>query len=609
MAKITAVIDIGSNSVRMAIFKKTSQFGFYLLYEIKSKVRISQGTYGHKGELQKAPMKRALKALNEFKEIAQKYKSRKILCVATSAVRDAPNSKEFVALVKRLCDLQVKVIDGYKEAFYGGVACANLLHHKDGITIDIGGGSTECALIEKGKIRDLISLNLGTIRLKELFFDKHLKASLAKDFIREEMQKIPAHFKTTHIFGVGGTIRALAKVVMQHNNYPIDVIHGFEMGVKQNWALMQEIIHTPEEDLEGLGVSADRQDTIRSGTLIFTMLLEHFNAQMVVTSGVGVREGVFLSDMLRNHNHTFPNNINPSILSLLDRFLPHSKHSQEVKKACSKLFEVLKPLHGIEDKYLYHLKIAGQLSSIGKVLNFYDAHKHGAYLSLHSLSYGFSHQDRAIICLLVQFSHKKIPKDSNIAHINSIMPPILTLQWLSFILGLAEALCLIGVPKDTQYSLKNKTLNIKSPKNFYLCQEAVAKLVQPIPLSIEFTWTSPLLGFQRWAMWWWVRFFCPLSRNITQKHGFIGSLMKPLPLCWKIAPTLMYYTPYPIKKPCVLKTPLPLGSFIKIYAIWGFLISSLTCRAYSNLLSLGFFWLKNPPNALWALMHAPLKNP
>ncbi|BCZ19237.1 Guanosine pentaphosphate phosphohydrolase GppA [Helicobacter sp. NHP19-012] len=486
MAKITTIIDIGSNSVRMAIFKKTSQFGFYLLYEIKAKVRISQGTYEHKGVLQKAPLKRALRALSDFKDIAEKYKSRKILCVATSAVRDAPNSKEFVALVKEECGLQVKVIDGKKEAFYGGVACANLLHHKDGITIDIGGGSTECALIENGKIKDLISVNLGTIRLKELFFDKNLDLSLAREFIQKELAKLPPHFKTSCVFGVGGTIRSLAKVGMFQNNYPIDVIHGYEMDVKSNWHWMQQIIRSSESQLAEFGISEDRKDSIRSGTLIFTMFLEHFKASTIVASGVGVREGVFLSDMLRSHNHSFPKGINPSILSLLDRFLPHSKHSQEVKKECAKLFEVLQPLHGIHQKYLYHLKIAGQLSSIGKVLNFYNAHKHGAYLSLHSLSYGFSHQDRAIICLLVQFSHKKIPRDSNIAHISAIMPPILTLQWLSFILGLAETMCLARVPKGTHYSLKHKTLQIKCPSDTYLCQEIAAKLTKPVPFEIEF---------------------------------------------------------------------------------------------------------------------------
>ncbi|MFC3848261.1 Ppx/GppA phosphatase family protein [Helicobacter baculiformis] len=486
MAKITTVIDIGSNSMRMAIFKKTSQFGFYLLYELKSKVRISQGTYEHGGMLQKIPIKRALKALKEFKEIAQKYKSKKLFCVATSAVRDAPNAREFVALVKKECGLRVRVIDGIKEAFYGGVACANLLHHREGITIDIGGGSTECALIKEGKIVDLLSLDLGTIRLKELFFDKNTPLQHALDFIHKELSKIPSHYQSVQVFGVGGTIRTIAKLAMRRNNYPIEVVHGYEMDVNAHIDFIDNIAQSSEARLEVLGVSEDRQDSIRSGALILWALLKHLCPEKIVVSGVGVREGVFLSDMLRNHKHSFPKGINPSILSLLDRFLPHAQHSQEVKRVCVKLFDALQPLHQIAPEYLYHLKIAGQLSSIGKVLNFYGAHKHGAYLGLNALSYGFSHQDRAIICLLVQFSQKKIPKDSNIAHISAIMPPILTLQWLSFILGLAEALCIARIPKDITYTLKGKKLAIKSSKELYLCQEVIAKLSKPAPLDIVF---------------------------------------------------------------------------------------------------------------------------
>ncbi|WP_104695173.1 Ppx/GppA phosphatase family protein [Helicobacter salomonis] len=486
MAKVTTIIDIGSNSMRMAIFKKTSQFGFYLLYELKSKVRISQGSYEHGGVLQKVPIKRALKALMEFKEIAQKYKSKKLFCIATSAVRDAPNAQEFIALVRKECGLRIRVIDGKKEAFYGGVACANLLHHREGITIDIGGGSTECALIKEGKIVDLLSLNIGTIRLKELFLDKNASLERTLDFIGKELEKIPPHYQSIQVFGVGGTIRAIAKLAIKRNNYPIEVVHGYEMGVSEHLDFIYEIANSSEARLEVLGVGADRQDSIRSGALIFWAFLRHLRPEKIVASGVGVREGVFLSDMLRHHRCSFPKGISPSMLSLLDRFLPHAQHSQEVKRVCVKLFETLQPLHRITSEYLYHLKIAGQLSSIGKVLNFYGTHKHAAYLALNALSYGFSHQDRAIICLLVQFSQKKIPKDSNIAHISAIMPPILTLQWLSFILGLAEALCTTRVPKDIVYTLRGKTLTIKSSQELYLCQEVIAKLNKPASLDIDF---------------------------------------------------------------------------------------------------------------------------
>ncbi len=483
MAKITTVIDIGSNSVRLAIFKKTSQFGFYLLFETKSRVRISEGCYAFDGVLQEIPMQRAIKALSEFKEIALKYKSKKILCVATSAVRDAPNRLEFVARVKKACGLQIKIIDGQKEALYGGIACANLLHKNSGITIDIGGGSTECALIEKGKIKDLISLDVGTIRIKEMFLDKDLEVKLAKAFIQKEVSKLP--FKHKNAFGVGGTIRALSKVLMKRFDYPIDSLHGYEIDAHKNLAFIEKIVALKEDQLRLLGVNEERLDSIRSGALILSVVLEHLKTSLMITSGVGVREGVFLSDLLRHHYHKFPPNINPSLISLKDRFLPHEKHSQKVKKECVKLFEALSPLHKIDEKYLFHLKIAGELASMGKILSVYLAHKHSAYFILNALNYGFSHQDRAIICLLAQFSHKKIPKDNAIAHMSAMMPSLLTLQWLSFILSLAENLCLTD-SHHLKYTLEKNKLVIHSNDALYLAKEMLPKLVKPIPLTIEF---------------------------------------------------------------------------------------------------------------------------
>lgn len=487
MAKITTVIDIGSNSVRMAIFEKSSRFGFHLLYEIKSKVRISEGSYDFGGILQEIPMQRALSALIELKKISDRFNSRKLLCVATSAIRDAPNAKEFVNKVKHFCNIAIKIIDGQKEAFYGGIACANLLHKKNGITIDIGGGSTECALIRDGRVESFISLNIGTIRLKELFFDKKQDLKKAKEFIQKEFEKIPEDYRHNNIFGVGGTIRAISKMIMKNSGYPIDTLHGYEMNVKKYSSFIEKIYSTDEDKLASLGVSEDRRDNISGGALILSGLLKIFNAQVIIASSVGVREGVFLSDLLRNNRQIFPSGLNPSLIFLKDRFLSTEarKYAKNIKNECFKIFEVLRPLHKISDDFKFHLGIAAEFISLGRELCFYDSHEHSAYFLLHALNYGFSHKDKAIICLLAKFSNRKIPKDNSIARISEIMPPILTLQWLSFVLGMAEAVCVAGLPNDVKYSYTGHFLELESNAQFYLARESVARLIKPIEFDIK----------------------------------------------------------------------------------------------------------------------------
>ena len=144
MAKRTAVIDIGSNSVGLVIYEKTSRFAFNLIYESKSKVRISQDAYKNDGELQEIPMQRTFDALVDFVNIISTLDARKTLCVATSALRDAPNKQDFIKRVKNKLGLKIKVIDGQREAYLGGIACANLLPvQENSLSIDIGGGSTE----------------------------------------------------------------------------------------------------------------------------------------------------------------------------------------------------------------------------------------------------------------------------------------------------------------------------------------------------------------------------------------------------------------------------------------------------------------------------------
>lgn len=486
MAKVTAVIDIGSNSARMAIFEKTSRFGFRLIYEVKSRVRISEGTYENDGNLQPLPMQRAISALKDFNAIAKKYKARKLLCVATSAIRDAPNKKEFLLKAKKESGVAIKVIEGEKEAWFGGIACANLSHKKDGVTIDIGGGSTECAIIKDGKVLDLISLKLGTIRLKELFFDHNKDLDSAKAFIQKELEKLPAKFNAQNIFGIGGTIRAIAKMNAKKNSYPIKTIHGYELDVKKSKDFIQALYESKAENLANLGVPLDRRDNIRPGALIFSMLLEHFGAKTITTSGVGVREGVFLSDMLRSQNFRFPKTALPSLISLKDRFCVNEKSSKLVAKNALLIYDALESKHNLKGEYRDLLKIASMLCDIGSFLNFYGRSDHGAYFLLHGLDYGFSHTQRAIVCLLVEYAGSSIPLDDDIAHISEIMPELITLQWLSFMLSLARTLSLTNV-SDLSFKVVDSSLCIESKSDLYLAQDLCFSLSAPCELALNFS--------------------------------------------------------------------------------------------------------------------------
>jgi exopolyphosphatase/guanosine-5'-triphosphate,3'-diphosphate pyrophosphatase len=469
MAKVTAVIDIGSNSARMAVFKKTSRFGFYLLREEKSKVRISEGAYENNGELQDFAIKRAIKALREFLLIAKSLKARKILCVATSAVRDAPNKAEFIKRVKDELSLKIKVIDGDKEAFFGGVAAANLLYEKNGVTIDIGGGSTELALIKNKKIEATISLNLGTVRLKELFFDKgDIKG--AKEFIRSELQRLGEIYKSKKVFGIGGSIRALSQAIMKRIEYPLDILHGFTYEVKKQKSFLENIIKMSDEELLKVGIKPERLDVIRPGTLIFLELLEYLEAKEVITSGVGVREGVFLTDMLRNDNYRFPDNFNPSVRTIIDVYQIDRKIASYEAKIALELFDLLKDDFKLDDKYKMHLNYAIKLSRAGELVDFYEAHKHTDYILLNSLHYGFRHSDRLLISKIIRFHKRKKIKKKDIEKFKSLLPKKEVIEKLCNIFWVAKLVNQnLSMPK-VEIKKEGKKIIIKG-KDLYLAKE------------------------------------------------------------------------------------------------------------------------------------------
>jgi len=486
MAKRTAVIDIGSNSARMIIIEKTSRFAFHLLHEIKSRVRIAEDAYQNNGELQEAAMERALLALKDFLQIAESYDVRKTLCVATSAVRDAGNKKPFLARVKKELGLNIKVISGEREAYLGGIACANLLPKQDAMTLDIGGGSTECACIENSKVIDADSLDLGTVRLKELFFDRD-DTKGAKNYIDAALEKLQTDHQE-HIIGVGGTFRALAQILLKTNKHPLHKIHGFSFDAQELVTLGESIIAAKSKsELKELGVKKDRYDVIKPGTLILLRIIKKVGAKKLTCSGVGVREGLYLSDLLRHNNDLFPANFNPSLTYLIDQHTHNAGQRNLRVKLAKRVFALLHRELALDPALEKPLLIAAKLAKIGASHHFYSFQNHSHYLSLTALEYGYTHEEIALVSMLVLFQLGKGVKKSYIAEFESLLPALQTVKLLSNILALSDAL-LVDHPSKIGFELSvedGKLIVTSQKESAYLAKESV-KAISGNTLEVEF---------------------------------------------------------------------------------------------------------------------------
>jgi exopolyphosphatase/guanosine-5'-triphosphate,3'-diphosphate pyrophosphatase len=485
MHTCTAVIDIGSNSARLVIYQESSQYGFHLICERKSKVRIGEGAYEAGGYLQPIGIHRAYLALKEFIATTKHYPVSEILCVATSALRDAPNGSEFVAWIKEELGLEIEIIDGQKEALFGAIAAQNLLPIQNGITIDIGGGSSDLALLKNSKIIETYSLNIGTVRLKELFFDKKRPLHEARKFIQKELNSLPKSFKNKQVVGIGGTARTLSKGIMKATNYPLDNIHAFSYRVEEHIDYFKNISEANIDLLKYLHIPKGRFDTIREGTLIWVEILNHIAAKRVITSGVGVREGLFLHHFLKSDKLQFPKEVNPSIASILDRFEAHHVNTNRRKENATKLFNLFLEKNRVKKSHLTQLLYAIELSAIGYQFNIYQSFQHTFYVTMQEFNYGITHKELLLTAMLLRFGGKSLYHKEIYHQYRTLLPKKERVKYLSFIYTIITTLYEQTAIKDFDFKLESETLTIIANDSIYLAEEKLKEIERPNGLRLE----------------------------------------------------------------------------------------------------------------------------
>ncbi len=486
MAKRVSVIDIGSNSIRMAIYERTSRFAFHILYESKSKVRLSQDAYEHNSILQETPMQRTIDALSDFLSISKSFEARKILCVATSALRDAPNQKEFLLRVRTQLKLNIKIIDGQKEAYLGAIACANLLpKQSNALSIDIGGGSSELSLIDGDNVSNTLSLKLGTVRLKELYFDKN-NIDDAVSYIDSKLACLD-HLNPKTLIGIGGTFRAISSALMSTQEYPLHKVHAFECLAQNFIEFIDLILKSGEDTLSVLGIKKNRFDIIKPGALILQRVLKKLSFKNIITSGVGVREGVYLADLLRHSKDKLPHNYSTSVRYIIDTNINNSNFSNNLSKVSKELFDLMHQELGVEKIYRHELSIAAKLYPSGSNIHFFSQNRHTYYLIKSALEYGFTHSQIMLIATLTRYAKNKLPSKKHIKKYENLLPDTQTINALSYLISLSVSL-LSHKPRNIDFSLEfeNKTLKINSKNTLFLCKESIKKITKYSDIEISF---------------------------------------------------------------------------------------------------------------------------
>lgn len=297
--KKTAIIDLGSNSVRMSIFEeKNGECVETASY--RSVIRLSEGM-NLTGKLQPEARMRAVRALLEYKGIIAEKGVERLRAVATAAVRKAENRDEFLREVREVTGIEIEVIDGEREAYYDFLAVKEKMDFERGVICDIGGGSTEIIAVGNGVSPELaVSIPYGSRSICELFLaEGETDAALerARGFIAERIDVlgIPETFFGVPIIGIGGCMRALAKTELSDNSK--NRVENHKMTAERLRELAENIENADMSARKAMpGIGAERADIIMGGVLLITEICGKLAPREIITMDVGVRDGV-IADM------------------------------------------------------------------------------------------------------------------------------------------------------------------------------------------------------------------------------------------------------------------------------------------------------------------------
>lgn len=288
---LIAIIDIGSNSVRMVVYHALKRVPLPVFNE-KYMCALGRGL-ARTGKLNPDGAKQAEGAIARFLVMAQRLQVASLDIIATAAVRDASNGGEFVRMLEARHGIKIKVITGEREAELAAKAVLSSFHEPFGISVDLGGGSMELAQVERSRIGARVSCHLGSLRIIDTTDGKREKM---EEMIRRELKGIDWLKQSAPpcIYAIGGGFRALAKLHMKKTGYPLDLVHEYHMSRRAVNQMSEKLLAMPPAEIADLpGITPKRAATIVPTALSLQQLMVVTQAPEVRFSVSGIREGFF----------------------------------------------------------------------------------------------------------------------------------------------------------------------------------------------------------------------------------------------------------------------------------------------------------------------------
>ncbi len=406
------IMDIGSNSVRMVIYKIIYNKFFVVEKDMKESVRLGSDLK-LSNNIQEEKRKILLNTLSLFKKICIQSNVDEIIAFGTAALREAANGPQIVEEIKNNLNIDISIITGVQEASFSFNGAINNLDIDTGGFIDLGGSSLEVVYFENRKIVHAVSLRFGALTLldyvnSEGIISKEGEAELV-GFVQKELENIPwkNKLKGLPIIGVGGSIRNIATVHLHKNNYPLDYVHNYILDKDDLKETLDFVKHKNlKEKLEIKGLSKARADIFSGALIAIKEVVSFLEAKSLVLSQYGIREGVLYDELSRTTSDIrdpFIDNIKEVMaLNNIDTF-ESMEELQVFKKIYSKIKSAYS-LNGITEKVI---KISVIFSEIGKRVNYVNYPLHSANIILNMGLKGITHKEIISAALVISRGTKK----------------------------------------------------------------------------------------------------------------------------------------------------------------------------------------------------------
>ncbi|MCE2492518.1 MAG: Ppx/GppA family phosphatase [Alphaproteobacteria bacterium] len=295
-----AVIDIGSNSVRLVVFEGLVRAPLPIFNE---RVLCGIGRdLADTGALHEGGVDLALSTIERFVAISREIGAGFPEAVATAAVREAANGREFVARVRETCGLEVRVLSGVDEARLSALGAMSAIPDADGVMGDLGGGSLELVVLNSGEIGDSVTLPLGALRLMGLTPEERIAVI---DQALDEVAWLNK-LKKRNFYGVGGAWRSLARIHMAQREYPLRIVHQYQITRGEANTLAGVISGLSLDSLARIeGVNRRRLESLPGAAAVLSRTLRRLRPGRVMFLAGGLREGLlqqYLSEEVRGED-------------------------------------------------------------------------------------------------------------------------------------------------------------------------------------------------------------------------------------------------------------------------------------------------------------------